>query len=463
MISINRRELEDIYKTADEELIDAYITVESEGVYGWRNGLKKGNDVRPGATATALIMNYFAFRREAGIERDISKILKYLLKIQLEDEDGKKTGWEVMSLKSPNGESVPSVDVTAIVLDTLHRNFHLLSAQSDEKLQTEMQKAILEGGQWLYEQRRDGAWGIHERDMKRIFVTCNVLNALIPLMGGEIFKGDSLKFLQEAQNSDGSWGKTQSNNGTGDIYHTAKVLNLLNTYFRSDVRDNIQEGIAYLKREISREHLISSPWLEEEIHDCNDNAKSYYHDEYSELLLLMQRTPWQWNRYEFFKVLETFILLKRSLQENQKFYETNTDQRLKKQIWLLVPAARQSCEIVNRLFPGTNNYICLSDDNKLLGFDLEDEEKLNLMDDEERQRAEREKEKKENRNLFMLAVVMLLIGVVMYILGIISEGWNSVRFEILNTLAPFFIGSGGTLLLGVMSKKFKWMERFIKK
>lgn len=100
MIVIDRARLEAIYRNADEELRNSYIQYAGKGEYGWRNGLKREPGVSPGATATALILNYFVSRSDLWIAKEVPRILNYLLQIQLED-NGKKTGWEVMSLNLP--------------------------------------------------------------------------------------------------------------------------------------------------------------------------------------------------------------------------------------------------------------------------------------------------------------------------------------------------------------------------
>lgn len=374
MIVIDRARLEAIYRNADEELRNSYIQYAGKGEYGWRNGLKREPGVSPGATATALILNYFVSRSDLWIAKEVPRILNYLLQIQLED-NGKKTGWEVMSLKPASGSRIPSVDVTAIVINTLCKHIRWLESTPFQK---NMERAIREGSQWLLAQRSGGgAWGIHKNDMNRIFVTCNVLNALIPLMGQERFTHDSLTFLMRAQYADGSWGDTQGNNATGDIYHTAKVLNVLEAYFANDAQDNIQKGIRYLKNIIDS-GLPERSNIEEKIPDCNGNSKSYYHDAYSELLALMQNTQDRWSKEQHFKVLDKFISSKSVGNGDLKFYETITDQSKKKQIWLLIPAAPQSYGMIGKLFSDSRESICLSDDEKMLGFDLNEADKKRL-------------------------------------------------------------------------------------
>lgn len=438
MIAIDRARLEAIYKSADVELRNSYIQHADTEEYGWRNGLKKEPGVSPGATATALILNYFVSCNDLWIEKEVPRILEYLLKIQLED-NGKKTGWEVMSLKPASGTRIPSVDVTAIVISTLCKHIRWMEKTP---FQNNMERAIREGSQWLLDQRSgSGAWGIHKNDMNRIFVTCNVLNALIPLMGQEQFMNNSLTFLKRAQYVDGSWGDTQGNNATGDIYHTAKVLNVLVAYFSNDVQDNIQKGIKYLKDMIDS-GLPDDSNIQEKIPDCNGNSKSYYHDAYSELLSLMQNTPDQWSKEQHFKVLDKFITSK-SVNGDLKFYETITDQSKKKQIWLLIPAATQSYGVIKKLFTDSDESVCISDDEKMLGFDLEEADKKRL-----------QRNGKKHWIVYLVWALGILGFVALLIFQIFIVGTKETTNNIVsNIIWVMLTAFGSTFLLPKIKKK----------
>jgi hypothetical protein len=428
MISICKNDLMKIYSDAETELQKSYIHREP-GIRGWRNGLENNQNINPGATATALILNYYTERKDKWIEQEVPYILKYLLDIQLKDNTQKRTGWAVMSLKPKDGGNVASVDVTAIVISTLYR--YWIPNKETDNLQKEIGNAIKDGSEWLLTQRNErNVWGIHNADRDRIFVICNVFDALIPLRGKEEFSATVLDFFNNSQNSDGSWGDVPTGGyGRGDIYHTAKVLNFLVKHYAEAARICIQKGIQYVKNFITNA-MPDISYIEESIPDCNGGHKFYYHDGYSELLLFMQNTSDQWTQIEFFRVLNKFIVSKKTEEGQKKYYEDN--QRRKKQVWLLIPASSQSYHLANQLFPQSVQNICLNDNGNLLGFNQSE----NLPN-------------QRNIQIPSILIIAFFIGIVSRYIDFsnIIVIANSTVNQIINEIASIFASAAATLIV----------------
>lgn len=363
-----KEQLDDIIEVGVREITNSYI-YESEYVCGWRNGFRKDVGMQPGPTATALCMTYLIFTNFFSEQIKIRDIINSLLYNQCKDSDGKKNGWEIISLKDNEQENTPSVDATANVLIVL--NFLLSTGIiNDEKIIEEIRNAREKGAEWLYAKLKNGKWGVHDRDSKRVFVVCNMLEALVSIkdnMDKEILAG--IQFLLSAQKQNGGWGSARGTSNSDTIYHTAKVLYVLQKYnnvLSQEAKKKYKNGIIYLKKKIKKGPIHSVPYyIEEEIIDCEYNTKVFYHDSYSELLRFMFESQGKWKKTEILKVVYRFIFT-HDVNGEVFFNVEDSDGERKKQIWLLLPVLFQCHKLVEYLeesskmnFRGAFAYISL--------------------------------------------------------------------------------------------------------
>lgn len=363
-----KEQLDNIIKVGVREITNSYI-YESEYVCGWRNGLRKNAGTQPGPTATALCMAYLISTNSFSEQIKIRDVIKSLLYNQCKDSDGKKTGWEILSLKDNKQKNTPSVDATANVLIVL--NFLLsIGIINDEKMIEEIRKAREKGAEWLYTKFKSKKWGVHERDRNRVFVVCNMLEALVSIkdnMDEGILAG--IQFLLSAQKQNGGWGSTRGTSNSDTIYHTAKVLYILQKYndvLNQEAKKKYKNGIIYLKKQIKKVSIHNVPYyIEEEIIDCEHNTKVFYHDSYSELLRFMFESQGEWKKTEILKVVYRFIST-HDVNGEVFFNVEDSDGERKKQIWLLLPVLFQCHTLVEYLeesskmnFRGAFAYISL--------------------------------------------------------------------------------------------------------
>lgn len=350
MIDI-REQLDNIIEVGAREITNSYIS-EGEYLYGWRNGFINSVGTQPGPTATALCMEYLILTDSFSEEIIIDDIINSLLHNQCRDSHGKGTGWEILSLKDTRQNNTPSVDATANVLIVL--NF-LLSTDilKDQTNKEKIRESREQGVEWLYKKLNEKKWGVHDRDRNRVFVVCNMLEALAPIkdnMDEGILAG--IQFLLSAQKQNGGWGSTRGAGNSDTIYHTAKVLYVLSKYdnvLNQEGKKKYKNGIIYLKKQIKKASVYNtSYYIEEDITDCNYNTKVFYHDSYSELLRFMFESQGKWKKIEILKVVHMFIST-HDVNGEIFFNVEDSNGGRKKQIWLLLPILFQCHKLVEYL------------------------------------------------------------------------------------------------------------------
>lgn len=401
MMTITKEDFSKIIGQAVNELERSFINKKDEQSYGWRNGFFKDDD--PGATATAIGTWFYVSCKgefEGGSTIDVYKIIDFILREQLQEtlEDGnnKKTGWIVKSLNQDVEQPIASIDATATVINMLNSFCSWLDNSISPELHVRIKESVQCGVEWLESQIQDDknmkgikkqAWGIHKADCNRVFVTCNVLQAILPLVNAENRKvKKAITWLLDTQKEQsGCWDATKSDaSSKGTIFHTAKTLNLLNKYLRYNnkistdfarrIRGAMKKGMEFLHNELKNEYFVADAIIEEKCNDYKGDEKTYFHDQYNELLNFMFNTYGDWRLDEIFKVLDGFFTHYRSNESD--FYSVDKSGHPKKQIWLLLPIARQLHQILYRHLPKFESTItCI--DNCLLT-DPTDKQKKNV-------------------------------------------------------------------------------------
>lgn len=332
-----------IIDEARSRLLDSYIKdvkFKGRNLCGWRNGFKHENGVLPGPTATALGLEFWCKLGKFPSPISCHDIVSSLLATQLRDplNHNQKTGWEVMSMKQNNSQSVPSIDATATVIQALR--YAMITQTFNRETRKKIEDSITAGESWLKKQAESKYWGVHKDDAHRVFVMCNILHALEPLgLDIDYIRIQITDELLKYQKADGGWSATANSAASSEIFHTAKVLNYLETLKikNNDVEKAIIKGIGFLKRQVRLK--TDCCFTTEEVLACNGATKTFYHDHYTEWLRQICYST-RWSSTEFYIILQHFNSV-HSFHDG-KFYTTvDGNNQEKDQVWLLIPAAIQ--------------------------------------------------------------------------------------------------------------------------
>jgi len=349
---------------------------------GWRNKLSATQE-EPGATATALGLWFCReTRSEIKIEQSAGKgtstieissyyeeLINTVLSMQLADESSdNKLGWALHE-----HPTISSVDVTATVIKALNH-------WSLTHIKPEIIVSLQSAAEWLLEQNTESSgkggtdenrgWGINKNDSDRVFVTCNVLQAIL-LLNLKLDKNAedrikrATKWLLEVKNEEiadeenntklWSWGRKRVQQTAEDkptLYHTAKVLNFLSIYidWSSDsdrsVIDAYENGINYIRAQIKDGNFSDrNDFVVNEIcqaaRGTGDNDKHYEHDGFAELVELMMDPRGKWKMHEKCEVLDSFLKIFKDCSESGlEYWEKKIKNSKETRMWLLVPMAK---------------------------------------------------------------------------------------------------------------------------
>lgn len=346
-VIVQMSDLQSIYKETDNIIQRSFIRGHNDE-YGWRNKLLFDSQCPPGATATALALWYcvpYGNNINIGnknIEWYYPKILETIIGMAINVSDE-----EVAWAHRYDESSTPCIDTTATVVITLS-HWEMKNRSTEVNIDAYINKAVT----WLIKNTRPESmtWGVNRIDYGRVFVTCKVLDAIIPALGRENESViGAIKWLMSVRlesSTSCSWGELESSS-VGTVFHTAKVLNLLCKYniksnCDSDIEPIIELGIKYLKEQIYSGDAARF-YTKEEVHEGQNCPTTYYHDGFSELFQLMQLSENKWSLYDVCKIINTFT----SNTDPSSFYERDGN----RQMWILIPFAKQLHDVQKQVLP----------------------------------------------------------------------------------------------------------------
>lgn len=332
MKRIKKDLLTNIIGDANDIIRRNYHEIPDGGVLrcGWHNFFENKVGV-PGASLPLLY-----FREIGDVEPNSDRILNFINQVILSDSSG-HTGWTILSV--PN---ILTLEGSVLPLRALHNLGRYKFKDSVEK--------VLD---WIIQvQNADGGWnsGTSNSDESRMQLTCNVIEVLLLIRNEKTMPAleQAVSWVASCQQADKGWGAVKQP-PFSHVFFTARAVLCLAKYDYNKYKNEIVEGIEYIKRNISYDDTRRYHLETYDIHFAGGyNRITMEHDTMAAILNLVTFLP------KYFSCSFVFAILENVISYYNKFGFVNQITK-KKSIWTVIPLATSINYVINFTLPDTHS------------------------------------------------------------------------------------------------------------